>query len=115
MHHPLQVSQPTIFHDRDFFTFASPLPTVKPRFFSLLRPFDIEVWAMVVATAIITGIVFFFISNIEVTMSSRVQVLKRIHFFLSMFKLLSFRVHLLDLILKSGPISLRPSGTVMAP
>ena len=64
--HPPQVCQTTIFHDRDFFTFASPLPTVKPRFFSLTRPFGLEVWAMIMATVFITGVAFFFISNIEV-------------------------------------------------
>ena len=68
--HSSQVIQATIFHDRDFFTFASPLPTVKPRFFSLTRPFGIEVWATIVATMIITAIAFFFVSNIEVILSS---------------------------------------------
>ena len=72
--HPPQVCQTTIFHDRDFFTFASPLPTVKPRFFSLTRPFGLEVWAMIMATVLITGIAFFFISNIEVNQSSRFEV-----------------------------------------
>ena len=66
---PPQVIQATIFHDRDFFTFASPLPTVKPRFFSLTRPYGIEVWATIVITMVITGVAFFFVSNIEVIMS----------------------------------------------
>lgn len=77
MQPPLQVCQTTIFHDRDFFTFASPLPTVKPRFFSLTRPFGIEVWAMIMATVFITGVAFFFVSNIEVTLSSCVQLPRR--------------------------------------
>ena len=62
----LQVLQPTVFHDRDFFTFASPLPTVKPRFWALIRPFDTIVWVMNVVTIIASGMIFYVISNIEV-------------------------------------------------
>ena len=56
----------TVFHDRDFFTFASPLPTVKPRFWALIRPFDTIVWVMNVVTIIASGMIFYVISNIEV-------------------------------------------------
>ena len=66
----IQVLQPTVFHDRDFFTFASPLPTVKPRFLALIRPFETVVWVMTAVTVITLGIILFFISNIEVIESN---------------------------------------------
>ena len=64
--HLLQVLQPTVFHDKDFFTFASPLPTVKPTFLALIRPFGPVVWIMNVTTIITTGIILYVISNLEV-------------------------------------------------
>ena len=61
-----QVVQSTIFHDRDFLTFASPIPAVKPRFFSLLRPFTLTFWILVGISMFALAGVFFTISNVEV-------------------------------------------------
>ena len=61
-----QVVESTMFYDRDFLTFASPLPALKPRFLSLLRPFTLTIWILVGISMFALGVVFFFISNIEV-------------------------------------------------
>ena len=61
-----QVVQSTMFYDRDFLTFASPIPALKPRFLSLLRPFSLTIWIFVGSSMLALGLVFFFLSNVEV-------------------------------------------------
>ena len=58
-----------MFHDRDFFTFASPLPTVKPRFWALIKPFNTIVWVMNFVVNITSAILFYIITNLEVVAS----------------------------------------------
>ena len=66
----IQVVQTTMFYDRDFLTFASPIPAPAPRFFSLLRPFTLIVWVLVITSIISLGVVFYFISNLEVSVAN---------------------------------------------
>ena len=61
-----QVLQSTMFYDRDFLTFASPLPPNSPRYLSLLRPFTPNVWLMIGIFIVCVGVTFLFISKFEV-------------------------------------------------
>ena len=61
-----QVVESTMFYDRDFLTFASPIPALRPRFLSLLRPFSLTIWIFVGISMFALGFVFFFLSNVEV-------------------------------------------------
>ena len=47
-------------------TFASPVPTVRPSFLALIRPFGIIVWILTVIVVILSGVIFYAVSNIEV-------------------------------------------------
>lgn len=55
-----------MFYDKGQLTFASPLPTVRPSFLALVKPFGILVWIMIVIEVIIMSAIFYAISNIEV-------------------------------------------------
>ena len=55
-----------MFYDRDFLTFASPLPPESPRYLSLLRPFTPNVWLMIGIFIVCLGVAFLFISKFEV-------------------------------------------------
>ena len=76
-----QVLQSTMFYDRDFLTFASPVPPDSPRFLSLLRPFTLNMWIMVGIFMAAMGVAFFLISNIEVGNVFQIQMLNKLKFF----------------------------------
>ena len=55
-----------MFHDKDQITFASPLPSVKPRYLALTQPLGMIVWVMTAVMVIITGVILYAVSTIEV-------------------------------------------------
>ena len=55
-----------MFHDKDQISFASPLPSVKPRYLAPTQPLGMIVWVMTAVMIVITGVILYAVSTIEV-------------------------------------------------
>ena len=62
----MQILDTMVFRDRDFISFASPLPAQKPRYLALLTPFDYITWGLLIIAVPGAGFAFYVIANIEV-------------------------------------------------
>jgi hypothetical protein len=60
-----QVTDGTIAFDKDFMAFVTPRPLPLPKFLALIQPFHYFVWFTIVASVIISSIVFVLVANGE--------------------------------------------------
>jgi hypothetical protein len=65
MYYRHQVLDSTIRFDRDFLTFATPLPQPLPKFMALYQPFHLHVWLAVAAALSISAVAFTLIAYAE--------------------------------------------------